>query len=583
MKNNNDNENSDREKLKYFAEKAKEVMTLNINYHKQKDIYEKYIKEIKKILFDKDKLQDNIRKINNQLKSNISNLQQEYTKIKSYKYDNYYKICTDEFEMGKPLLNQLKDDKFTLEHTLSQKSDIIKVLSLNMKNSIIFSLFRPPKRDTLLDLKEGNSAIDEIIVKIQSNLLTNSKNFNALKEKIKKNKIKIGELKDKIRQINEYINMMQIEKLKIEQKNKNKKDLLIIPDFSKKLISNQKNCLSNLKTSDRTCSTCEATSNIKDTENKENININIIKNSNNKFELSKSIGKKYEEDKNNNLKSNDFDENKKDEHIIKAIMSTIIPDKVNFRRNNRININPTKTNCETFKNDIEITSTKFSEEIKINNNTNSKALSAENRTSKKKNKNKNYLTNAKIIESFQNLEELFQSTDSDNEKEEIIIDNVIHSDDDTTLEKKIIQNKNIQNAYISKIHSTVPKINLDLIEFNKLKAYQEVDLYSLERRDHKNLSLDDNINMTKKKLKKLKNKININSKKVVAMKKYIDDLKNKYILFKKIKTNSSAFNSKVNYIANHEIIDLNKVEEDEDENENDIGSDYLNENEEITE
>ena len=67
------------------------------------------------------------------------------------------------------------------------------------------------------------------------------------------------------------------------------------------------------------------------------------------------------------------------------------------------------------------------------------------------------------------------------------------------------------------------------------------------------------------------------------MKKYIDDLKNKYILFKKIKTNSSAFNSKVNYIANHEIIDLNKVEEDEDENENDIGSDYLNENEEITE
>ena len=264
-------------------------------------------------------------------------------------------------------------------------------------------------------------------------------------------------------------------------------------------------------------------------------------------------------------------------------MSTIIPDKVNFRRNNRININPTKTNCETFKNDIEITSTKFSEEIKINNNTNSKALSAENRTSKKKNKNKNYLTNAKIIESFQNLEELFQSTDSDNEKEEIIIDNVIHSDDDTTLEKKIIQNKNIQNAYISKIHSTVPKINLDLIEFNKLKAYQEVDLYSLERRDHKNLSLDDNINMTKKKLKKLKNKININSKKVVAMKKYIDDLKNKYILFKKIKTNSSAFNSKVNYIANHEIIDLNKVEEDEDENENDIGSDYLNENEEITE
>ena len=65
------------------------------------------------------------------------------------------------------------------------------------------------------------------------------------------------------------------------------------------------------------------------------------------------------------------------------------------------------------------------------------------------------------------------------------------------------------------------------------------------------------------------------------MKKFIEDLKSKYILYKRIKTKSSALNSKVNYIASNEIIDLNQVEEEEDEN--DIGSDYLNENEEITE
>ena len=66
------------------------------------------------------------------------------------------------------------------------------------------------------------------------------------------------------------------------------------------------------------------------------------------------------------------------------------------------------------------------------------------------------------------------------------------------------------------------------------------------------------------------------------MKKFIDDLKNKYILYKRIKTKSSAINSKVNYIANHEIIDLNQVEE-EDNEDNDYGSDYLNENDELTE
>ena len=123
---------------------------------------------------------------------------------------------------------------------------------------------------------------------------------------------------------------------------------------------------------------------------------------------------------------------------------------------------------------------------------------------------------------------------------------------------------------------------MDLIEFNKLKIYREVDLYSLERRNYKNLNVEDNIEIIKKKIRKLKKKIKINSKKVNAMNKFIEDLKNKYILYKKIKTKSSAFNSKVNYIASHEILDLNNVEEEINSN-NEIGSDYLNENDEITE
>ena len=147
--------------------------------------------------------------------------------------------------------------------------------------------------------------------------------------------------------------------------------------------------------------------------------------------------------------------------------------------------------------------------------------------------------------------------------------------------KKVIQKKNLYDTYIDDIEEKIPKINLDLIEFNKLKVYQEIDLYSLERRNYKNMSIEDNIEMTKKKIKKIKKKVNINSKKAEAMKNFIDDLKNKYILYKRIKTKSSAINSKVNYIANHEIIDLNKVEEEE--NEDDYGSDYLNENDEITE
>ena len=566
MKNFNDIDNNDKEKLKYYAEKAKEAINLNINYHKQKEIYENYIREIKSILFDKDNIQTNFRKIIIKLKENKDKLQQEYEKIKSLKYDIYYKNCTDELEMGRPLLNQLKSDKFTLEYTLSQKDNLIKVLSINMKNSLYFSLFRQPKRDTFLDIKEGDSTIKEITNQIQSIILKNSKSFNALNEKCKKNKKKIEQLKDKIKQLREYIYLLKFEKTKIDQEN-------YLKLYASNKISNQLNSISNLKTTDRTISTYDTTSAKKILENKENIN-------NNKFKLSNSFGKNYEEDFkfNYNISTNET-LNKKD-NVTNAIMSTIIPESFNYLKHSRMkNIK----NSEALKNDTEFTLNKKYNRNKNNYFLTNKALSAEERKTKKI-KNKKSQRNDKIIQSFQNLEELFGSSDSENEPEEIIIDTVIHSDDETTLENKIIPKKSLTGTYLQEIQSKIPQINLDLIEFNKLKVFQEIDLYSLQRRNYKNMSVDDNINITKKKIKKIKNKININSKKAEAMKKFIDDLKNKYILYKRIKTKSSAINSKVNYIANHEIIDLNQVEEkEEDFIDNDYGSDYLNENDELTE
>ena len=567
MKNLNDIESNNKEKLKYFAEKARDVITLNLNYHKQKETYEKYIKEIKTILFDKENIKENLRNINNQLKSNIECLQKEYNKIKSLKYTPLSKECTDELEMDKPLLNQLKSDKFTLEYTLSQKNDLIKVLTLNMKNSLIFTLFRQPKRDSFLDLKEGNSVIKEIITQTQSNILSNSKNFNYFKEKYKKDKRKKELLKNKIKQLRACIYYLNKEKAKFTT-NLEKPSV----NNSKHLKQSQINTNSNLKTFDRTYSSYETTPTIKTSDNKENID-------NNKFKLSKST-KKYEEDIKYDIlyNSNNNKNNIRKNEITNAIMSTVIQNSFKFNKYESVN---NYTNCETLKNDIEFTPSKNSDENKINNMLSNKALSEENRKSKKS-KTKINIKEDKIIQSFQNLEELFQITDSENENEEIIIDNVIHSDDDTILEKKIIPKKNLCNTYIEKIESTIPKLNLDLIEFNKLKIYKEVDLYSLERRNYKNLTIEEHIEITKKKIRKLKKKVKINSTKESAMNKFIEDLKNKYILYKKIKTKSSAFNSKVNYIANNEILDLNNIEEEMDSN-NDVGSDYLNENEEITE
>ena len=186
--------------------------------------------------------------------------------------------------------------------------------------------------------------------------------------------------------------------------------------------------------------------------------------------------------------------------------------------------------------------------ININNNIKNiydininKALSAENRIIKKiKNpkKNKN-----KIIQSFLNLEDLFEISDTENnDKDEVLIDNMLHSDDETILENRINHNKTLSNYYKENINKEIPKINLELIEYNKLKVYQEIDLYSLQRRKYKGGNIDINIKIIRKRIKKIQEKENLNYKKVNAMKKYIDELKNKYILYKKIRTKSSAFN-----------------------------------------
>ena len=223
--------------------------------------------------------------------------------------------------------------------------------------------------------------------------------------------------------------------------------------------------------------------------------------------------------------------------------------------------------------------------ININNNIKNiydininKALSAENRIIKKiKNpkKNKN-----KIIQSFLNLEDLFEISDTENnDEDEVLIDCMLHSNDETILENRINHNKTLSNYYKENINKEIPKINLELIEYNKLKVYQEIDLYSLQRRKYKGGNIDINIKIIKKRIKKIQEKENLNYKKVNAMKKYIDELKNKYILYKKIRTKSSAFNCEVKYISNNEIIDLKNNENEEES----FGSDYLNEDDEISE
>ena len=558
MKQNSEKELIDKNILKNLAEKAKKEMDLNNNLNKIKDIYSIYINEIKNILFDKEKLEENLQNLNINIKNNIEKIKQEYQKLKLNKYDIYYQKCTDELDMGREILNQMRNDEFILKNSLIKKGYLIEKLRSNLKYSKLYNIFREPKREVFVDNKSGNTNIKDENEKQQLNLLKIARKLNAFVDKSKKNEQKINKLKSQIKQLNELIFFLKSEK-KIKQLN-------ITLNSENKTLDNTPSINKEINIQDHKI---PETKDFSSNKNK----ILLLQNS-----------KKYEKDDSDKEIKNDYEINLNKNNITKAIINTQIPK--TFMKLKSISVNPMlmedlEFNNQDNNNIIINEDTNNSTDKKYFDLENKKALSAENRTIKKikKCQKKN-----KIIQTFLNLEELFESNDSENDKdnEGILIESVIHSDDETTLEEKVKPKSSLSKTYNERILKQIPSINLSLIEFNKLKVYQEIDLYSLQRRNYKGQNIEDNIKTMKKKYKKMKIKERLNYKKEKAMKKFIDDLRNKYILYKKIRTKSSALNSKVKYISNNEIIDLNKFEK-EDESDLDAGSDYLNEDDEISE
>ena len=529
--------------LNYYAEKAKEKIDINNNLHRIYNLYINYINEIKNILSNKEKIEQNITNLNNNLKNNINNIKTENQKLKK-KYDDYCRKCTDELEMERPILEQVSSDNFTIKYSLLTQDILIQKLKSNLKNSRKYNIFREPKREDFLENKEGNIYIKKISEESQLDLLLLAKKYNTLKEKLKKRKQKINMLNENIEKLNEFINSVN-------------NDLSINTKEKQYLISEN-------KTTDKTSTTYSC-------KNKNDIKSISVKTKN--FIISDNI-KQYEEDLHNKKENNT--ENSK--NITNAILSTTIPN--SYKTFKSISVNPILDQIK--KNEIKYNKNMDNENGKINtiyniNINKTKALSDDNRKIKKD--KKQIKTKNKIIQSFLNLEDLFETDNENAEEDEALIDVILHSDDETILENKINQNKSISKTYLEKITKEIPKINLSLIEYNKLKVYQEIDIYSLQRRNYKGDNVENDIKILSKKIKKIKAKENLNSKKVKAMKKYIDDLKNKYIMYKNIKTKSSAINCEVKYFSNNEIIDLKN---NDNENES-IGSDYLNEDDEISE
>ena len=186
----------------------------------------------------------------------------------------------------------------------------------------------------------------------------------------------------------------------------------------------------------------------------------------------------------------------------------------------------------------------------------------------------------KIISEFKTVEELFDVSDEEGEKEKII-DDELHSDDESVFANKIKQTIQLSVKYLDNVKKTIPNINLKQIEYNKLKIVGEADLYSLERRKYKSQNINANIKELKKKIEKMTDKLNVIQQKEKVMKEYIDKIQDNYVSLKPIVKRPSVYKVRINFINKPLFGEENIKEElDEDEKDMECGNDYSNEEKE---
>ena len=540
---------------KLLASLANEA-NLKIKINKQLSdiiiIYKNQINEIKKIINknkeenfsapkkDKQNIQliieyiSKIKLLKNKFNEEITKSTEKINEFKTKLFNNY--------SNNQPLDKQ-ELDNFILQNTLIKLNNDTLRYNLSLKSIKEFSVFREPKRDSSVDKKNGEYYIYDISIDEQRNMLQTSRAFNILQNKSKGYLKKIKEKNKKIEKLKYFI-----EKLK---KNINKLPTLKKYESSENVFSQIEDIRTSVK--------LEKNNNKKkfkedETSFEYNINNKYFKR---KHSKKNSPKRKYSKHFNDNLES---DEDK------------------NEHNNSFVEIRSKNINLPLIN--------KFNEENEENEDENEENMS----------KNNNYIYHYKRDNSKKtkfNLiskEELFEISNYEG-KNEAIIDDELHSNDETKFETKVIPNKKIVSDYLNQIKKEVPSLNFSQIEFNKAKVMNEADLYSLQRRNFDEKNIDGRIANTKKKIKKLRKKIKINDQKLMAMKNYIEEIKANYKLLRPLKIKSTVEGGDIDFKIQNLLgkrsgninSENNKKEEEKnkqniiEEEEGCVGSDYSDE------
>ena len=386
----------------------------------------------------------------------------------------------------------------------------------------------------------------------------NVKNVINLKKEKKKYKYQIDEIKKNIKILEKYIkeekknidfdnNIENVKKPSLFAPNKNEKEKVIEEENQNK----EKNFIEN---------GMENKIEIENGMKKENLK-EKRKKSPKEFIMENKIENENEKEKENGMTNKYF------------------YGKIDFKQSINIALNP-----NFMKN--------FQKKKESKGDDNSRRHSSRDKNNKKKHGGKNLKTSIralnkknKIISEFEKVEQLFEIS-IDDEKEGII-DEELHSDDDTVFENRIKKKKDLKD-YLKDLKKTIPEINLKQIEFNKIKIINEADVFSNQRRNYKNQNIEKSIKELKKQIVKMKEKLEYIKIKEKYMKEYMEKFKMKAgNIYKrgsgKFRLDSDFVReSLMGKLPNKNAPPLEMIPDDEKEY-GLVCSDYDNEEEEITE
>ena len=563
------NENNKEE----LIEKKKEVILLNKFLENKLSLYKKYVELTKDIMNkfpidDKDSALKLFNSYIDVINNDYNNLKEEYDKKIDNKYQSLLEESTSDITIGRPILYQYRNEEFYLDYLEKEKEDLITGLKKSVKQSKEFHLFREPKRDILIDIKNGNKEIDKAVNDLQQNMLYECKKCNKFKERKKKYKYQIDEIKKNIKILEKYIkeekknidfdnNIENVKKPSLFAPNKNEKEKVIEEENQNK----EKNFIEN------------------GMENK----IEIENGMENKIEIENGMKKENLKEKRKKSPKEFIMENKIENENEKekenGMTNKYFYGKIDFKQSINIALNP-----NFMKN--------FQKKKESKGDDNSRRHSSRDKNNKKKHGGKNLKTSIralnkknKIISEFEKVEQLFEIS-IDDEKEGII-DEELHSDDDTVFENRIKKKKDLKD-FLKDLKKTIPEINLKQIEFNKIKIINEADVFSNQRRNYKNQNIEKSIKELKKQIVKMKEKLEYIKIKEKYMKEYMEKFKMKAgNIYKrgsgKFRLDSDFVReSLMGKLPNKNAPPLEMIPDDEKEY-GLVCSDYDNEEEEITE